>query len=55
MKNLAKNKVVNLSLMGLGTTLVGIPAMIVTGLIVVIGAYVLYKIAIQPVTNLKIG
>lgn len=55
MQNLAKHKVVNLSLMGLGTTLVGIPAMIVTGLIVVIGAYVLYKIAIQPVTNLKIG
>ena len=55
MRNLAKNKVVNLSLLGLGTTLVGIPAMIVTGIIVIIGAYVLYKIAIQPITNISIG
>lgn len=47
-------KVVNLSIMGVSATLVGIPALIATGIIVVIGLVVLYKIVTKPTINVNI-
>ncbi len=54
MANLTK-KVVQLSLAEISTTLVGIPALIVTGIIVIIGLVVLYKIVTKPTINISIG
>ncbi len=47
-------KVVNLSIMGASATLVGTSALIATGIIVVIGLVVLYKIATKPTLNINI-